>query len=361
MNRKHLVQVLGLTVAACALSGWAGPASADIIIETVPVGDVGNAADTRYATPGYGAVAYAYNVGKYEVTAGQYCEFLNAVAGVDNHQLYNTNMYQGSSGCGILRSGGGAVGNPYTYSVDAAFLNRPVNWVGIWDACRFANWLHNGQGNGDTETGTYTMTPSNITETVARNSDWKWAVTSEDEWYKAAYYNPAHGTYFDYPTSSNSIPGRDLSDASGNNANYASSYPIQSPYYTTLVGEFQNSPSPYSTFDQGGNVWEWNEAIFSSWDGCLRGAGYNTSEICLRASNRSGLNFGPQNVEYAYLGFRVVQVPEPASLGILSIGVIGMLVRRSSARRQHLGRRWAMPVLRLQFQTARFTTFSDRR
>jgi formylglycine-generating enzyme required for sulfatase activity len=32
-------------------------------------------------------------------------------------------------------------------------------------------------------------------------------------------------------------------------------------YYRTEVGEFENSESPYDTFDQGGNVWEWNEAI----------------------------------------------------------------------------------------------------
>ncbi len=66
-------------------------------------------------------------------------------------------------------------------------------------------------------------------------------------------------TYFDYPTSSNTAPGRDMADVSGNNANYyGEPYPIDAGNYTTLVGEFQNSDSPYGTFDQGGNVWEWN-------------------------------------------------------------------------------------------------------
>ena len=37
-------------------------------------------------------MAYTYNIGKYEVTAGQYTAFLNAVAGVDTYGLYNTNM-----------------------------------------------------------------------------------------------------------------------------------------------------------------------------------------------------------------------------------------------------------------------------
>ena len=29
----------------------------------------------------------------------------------------------------------------------------------------------------------------------------------------------------------------------------------------TPVGSYTGSASPYGTFDQGGNVWEWNEAI----------------------------------------------------------------------------------------------------
>ena len=36
-------------------------------------------------------------------------------------------------------------------------------------------------------------------------------------------------------------------------------FTIGEPYCTTEVGEFENSASPYGTFDQGGNVWEWNE------------------------------------------------------------------------------------------------------
>ena len=55
-----------------------------------------------------------------------------------------------------------------------------------------------------------------------------------------------------------------MADASGNNANYYTALrptPSTTGKYTTVVGEFQNSASPYGTFDQGGNVWEWNEAI----------------------------------------------------------------------------------------------------
>ncbi len=69
-------------------------------LETVTVGDAGNAADTT----GYGSVDYTYNIGKYNVTAAQYCDFLNAVAATDTYGLYNASM-SSYSGCGITRTG----------------------------------------------------------------------------------------------------------------------------------------------------------------------------------------------------------------------------------------------------------------
>ena len=49
-----------------------GRGAGAVNIETVTVGNPGNAADTRYAPGGYGAVGYTYRMGKFEVTAGQY-------------------------------------------------------------------------------------------------------------------------------------------------------------------------------------------------------------------------------------------------------------------------------------------------
>jgi hypothetical protein len=97
----------------------------------VTVGDPNNASDTRYATPGYGAVDHTYNIGKFEVTAGQYTEFLNAVAATDTYGLYNTAMditisYPLYYGCNIKRSG---TPGSYKYSVASDWANRPVNLV----------------------------------------------------------------------------------------------------------------------------------------------------------------------------------------------------------------------------------------
>jgi formylglycine-generating enzyme required for sulfatase activity len=306
-------------------------------LETVPVGNVGNVADTAAHSgnpAGQGSVGYTYNIGKYEVTAGQYTAFLNAVADTDTYALYNTSMWSSSYGCKIQRSG--TSGN-YTYSVEQDRANRPVNYVSWGDSARFANWLHNGQPTGvqgltTTEDGAYYLngaTSNAALLAVNRESDWKWAITSEDEWYKAAYHknDGVTGNYWDYPTSSNSVPGRDLNDASGNNANYyGTPYPIQSPYYTTIAGEFQNSESPYDTFDQGGNVWEWNEAILSGSSRGLRGGSfYDDVDCLLQSSYRYG--FYP-SYEYSRLGFRVSQVPEPASLALLGLGGLALRYRK---------------------------------
>jgi formylglycine-generating enzyme required for sulfatase activity len=322
-------------VSVAAIVGVLAGTAVAANIETVPVGNPGNAADTRYESPGYGSIGYTYNIGKYEVTAGQYMEFLNKVAGVDTYGLYNTNMWSDSYGCKIERyAGSGTVGDPYQYRVAGDRANRPVNYVSWGDSARFANWLHNNQpagaqGLATTEDGAYYLngaTSNAALLAVNRESDWKWAITSEDEWYKAAYYNPATGNYYDYPTSSNSVPGRDLNDVSGNNANYyGDPFPIDSPYYTTVAGEFQNSDSPYGTFDQGGNVWEWNEAVLSGSYRGLRGGSFDVIVGDLLASSR-GLN--DPSLENYYIGFRVSEVPEPTSMALLAVGGVGMLVRR---------------------------------
>jgi hypothetical protein len=73
---KRIAVILS-SLAALALIGSNATA---VTISTVPVGDVGNAADPA---TGYGAVNYAYSIGTYDVTVSQYASFLNAVAATD--------------------------------------------------------------------------------------------------------------------------------------------------------------------------------------------------------------------------------------------------------------------------------------
>ncbi|HET6457228.1 MAG TPA: SUMF1/EgtB/PvdO family nonheme iron enzyme, partial [Armatimonadota bacterium] len=179
-------KVFGLA-AAIALLCLGSIAQANITVDTVPVGDPGNAGElSGGGAGGYGpdricgSVAYNYNIGKYEVTAGQYADFLNKVAVTDTYGLYNTSMWSSSYGCKIQQSGSPGT---YTYSVASDWANRPVNYVSYWDSCRFANWLHNGQPTGiqtaaTTERGVYTLDDYNGDDgrTIQRNANWKWAV-----------------------------------------------------------------------------------------------------------------------------------------------------------------------------------------
>jgi len=355
------------TAAAIGLFLVFATAGSAVVIDTVPVGNPGNAGELSGSGNVVlgpdricGAVGYEYRIGRYEVTAGQYTEFLNKVAGVDSYGLYYTEMSNTTwGGSGITRSDANGDGL-WEYFVASDFANRAVNWVSWGDAARFANWLHNGQPTGaqnlsTTEDGSYTLngaTSNSALMAVTRKPNATWVIPSEDEWYKAAYHknDGVTGHYFDFPTGSDTPPGRDMADASGNNANYnadSSPFPIDSGKCTTIVGEFQNSASPYGTFDQGGNVLEWNEAVFVDSYGSYRGlrggsfmssyretfaAVYFASDF-LRASYRRNNQFPTDHStdpyhEFGGLGFRVVEVPEPASIAILALGGLALIHRR---------------------------------
>lgn len=292
---------------------FSAPGASAVNIDWVTVGAPGNAADNT----GYGAVAEVYRISETEVTNAQYAEFLNAKAASDPLALYNTNM--GSGVGGITRSGSSG---SYTYSAIAGREAMPVNFVSFYDALRFANWLHNGQGGGDTETGAYTLlggtaTPSNGT-TVTRNLGATIFLTSEDEWYKAAYYDAFSTSYFDYPAGTDT---QTVCAAPGATANTANCGSVVGDL--TDVGSYTGAASPAGTFDQGGNVWEWNEAIISgSIRGLRGGAFFDFGPDDLAASFRNDF-VGPTS-EVSFVGFRVASLPEPGTGLLLLMGMLGL-------------------------------------
>jgi formylglycine-generating enzyme required for sulfatase activity len=315
MQRQSILVLAMVIVLMCGMNVQA------VTMDMVTVGNPGNADDAT----GYGGVAYHYQIGKYEVTAGQYTEFLNAVAATDTYGLYNTAMADISSiwnGCNIQRMTYGVIGGNdvyHTYSVAADWANRPVNYVSWNDALRFSNWLHNGQPTGaqdatTTEDGAYDMSLGSSVVRKAGATVW---LPSEDEWYKAAYHknDGVTGNYFDYPTSNDDVPSNDLVEPTdpGNNATFNDygNYTIGSPYYRTEVGAHENSDSPYGTFDMGGNVFEWNEALFTdSYSRGLRGGSYTMVNVAFLTSD-SCMYFSPE-YEDSWVGFRVASVPEQA-------------------------------------------------
>ena len=330
--------ILSPAVALLAAIAAHSPAQAAITIDMVTVGNAGNAADTRYDTGGFGSVGYNYQIGKYEVTAAQYTEFLNAVAKDDPNGLYTSTMGDGDAypGAGIQR--GGSSPN-YSYSVTADRANRPVSRVNFWNAARCANWLHNGQptgaeGPGTTEDGAYHDVGNQAL--FGRNAGAQFFIPTEDEWYKAAYHDKSAGlaaTYFDFPTGTNAWPGNDITETTnpGNNANfYLGDRAIGAPYYHTVVGEFELSDSPYGTFDQAGNVWEWNETTVLGGSRGTRGGSHNDYlQSTMHAQTRWADELPPEwDLGYYEVGFRVAGIPEPASITLCFAGLLILVPRR---------------------------------
>ncbi len=405
--------LLAVVVACISLS----PAHA-VTIDWVTVGDPGNAADTT----GYGAVGYEYQIGKYEVTIQQYTDFLNAAAKSDPYSLYDTSMASNLNIAGISRSG---TSGGYSYSVIGPFGitpagarssgNRPITCVSWFDAARFANWMHNGQGTGSTETGAYTISTGQITAasrtdgvntytlaapstlsvgdqvavtglvgtafnvrgivtsvagsqftmantnsdavatgsgsmtgaSATASSNAQFYIPTENEWYKAAYYSPVlnsgSGGYWVYATQSNAAPGNTIGSGA-NQANYMSVVSgtalnavtqsvnfTLSQNYLTDVGAFTNSASYYGTFDQSGNVREWNAVIAGTTSGSpgssrgSRGGDWINNAFTLSSAGR--VAFAP-SIGAIDIGFRLaspVPVPEPSTwvMGLAGIACAG--------------------------------------
>ena len=320
-----------------AALSFALPARA-VTIDWVRIGNPGNPAALStncldFDSANCGSVSYSYFISKYEVTNAQYAEFLNAKAASDQLGLYNAgDLVLGLNG-GITQSG---VSGSYTYTVKPGFENKPVTFVSFYDALRFANWLNNGKGDADTETGAYTLEggtadPSNG-PTVTRNPGATVFLPGENEWYKAAYYSPG-GIYFDYPAGVDAETTCALPGATPNTANCGS---VQGA--VTDVGAYTGSASPYGTFDQGGNVDEWNEERETRMDhsGYIfhlsgsRGGEWSRSAGELAASFPGFL--GISGLGYDQTGFRVASlVPEPGP-GLL--GMTAVLSLAASRRRR---------------------------
>ncbi len=265
-----------------ALLGMAIDVAQADVPQTVPVGNSGNKADTT----GFGAVDYPYKIGKYEVTNARYCEFLEAAAKKDPHSLYDSRM-AGEYG-GIARNG---PWGSYSYSLKDGMGKKPVNYVTFESCTRFCNWLTNGCGAGDTETGSYTFKQGKVQvpnhAALAAGKTTKWVVAGENEWYKAAYYDPnklGGAGYWQYATKSNETPTCNI------NTNAPSD-----------VGGY--APSPYGTYDQNGNMWEYSDTRNGDKVGLRGGSFYlNDNATYLRSTTR----YDVLSAKWPNYGFRVV-------------------------------------------------------
>ena len=211
----------------------------------------------------------------------------------------------------------------------------PVNYVNYYDSLRFVNWLANGQISGSqdsttTEDGTYTFTGAMSVSGRKPGADM--FLTTEDEWQKAAFYKggSTNAGYWTYATQSNTLPNNNPPNAdTGNSANYYNGgWAVGSPYYLTDTGAYTLSDSAYGTFDQNGNMWEWNEAV-SGQSPAHRGGSWVSQSGRLPRGYYSQSD--PSSEVYSN-GIRIASIPEPASAGLLLLGFCGLLWRRMKQR-----------------------------
>lgn len=271
-------------------------------IPFVAVGDAGNAADTTGAPNPAGRVDYWYRIGKYEIPE-EAIRKANAASE--------------------------AAGDPLGITLDERGPEKPATRVSWFEAARFVNWLNEDQGapaaykfNAADEfelwqPGDAGYNPAN----PFRNAAARYFLPSIDEWYKAAFYDPTTGGYFDYPTGSDDPP---IPVASGTDPGTAVWNQTTGPADVQLAG----GESPWGTVGQGGNVWELDESPHTAGiyepqgSRGIRGNDWaSRSDVgAAQAGRLASLPFR----SVGDVGFRIATIPEPSSWVLAIASLFGM-------------------------------------
>jgi formylglycine-generating enzyme required for sulfatase activity len=210
--------------------------------------------------------------------------------------------------------------------------------------------MTNGQGSGSTESGAYDLATAAPGVAPARSPGAAFYIPDENEWYKAAYYSPNKGGpgvpgYYTYATQSDTAPGNIIGSGT-NQANYSTGagYAVtqlgtydSNQNYLTDGDAFSGSRSFYGTFDQSGNVYQWNDLDGTTGSSRgLRGGDWDDGAPLYLSSAIRYSNV--PSYEYTNIGFRLaspVAVPEPRSwvlaLAGLASGGYAIVKRRQRA------------------------------
>ena len=291
---------LALSCASSAYADTFGSGDDTFDIEFITIGNPGNADDTTGEPNPAGKVDETYRIGKFEVS----------------EDMINKANTLGSLGI----------------TKDTRGPDKPATSVSWFEAAKFVNWLNTSSGSTAAykfdgggnfqlwQSGDAGFDPANL----YRNSLAIYFLPSVHEWYKAAYYDPNSGVYFDFPTGSDTAP---TPVASGTTAGTAVYNGQAGPADITLVGGL----SPYGTAGQGGNVFEWEETDFdlvndstSSARG-VNGGGWNVNSGSLLSLLRFSSNPASGSFD---VGFRVASIPEPSTALLGALASVGVLLWR---------------------------------
>jgi len=270
-----------VSVVALAFSGVVQGAP----FEMVDIGNAGNADDTDASNP-YGGVSYTYKISKYEISADQF----NQAAGAGD----------------TIETG-----------------SNPALGISFVEAARYCNWLT----SGNVSTGAYTIAGGQVTAVMSRvdilaSGELYYVLPSIDEWYKAAYFNGSgYSTYTDGTSNPGDPPTAGSGEFNYNNA-------IGSPW-SIVSGLLEQN----GTKNMMGNAWEWTETEEVANTRIVTGGSYVTS----LGDTRLTLDIG-EAVEGSEVGFRVVAVPEPATISFMGLSTISLFFTRAARRRKLAGK-----------------------
>ena len=309
---KLITTVVSLVLIAChptpSYADTFGSSANRFDIEFVTIGDPGNPADTTGNPNPAGSVSYAYRIGKYEIS---------------EQMIDNANSL---GGLGITK--------------DARGPDKPATSISWFEAAKFVNWLNTSTGN----TPAYKLNfdvgvnfqlwepsdPGYDPSNFYRNSLARYFLPSVDEWYKAAYFDPVAGEYYDYPTGSDNAPTHVASGVFAGTAIYGLQI---GPADITVAGGL----SPYGTMAQGGNAMEWeeteidrvNDNLGDTRRGLRGGYFFNPLAEGLSADSRGFSSPFLESDRGGSPGFRIASIiPEPSTALLGCLATIALRLPR---------------------------------
>lgn len=317
--------IVGLGVAAGTVLAQ------DYGFDWVTIGDVGNAAypgDQYGQNEGRGSVGYEYRIGRYEVTTGQWMEFVNTFSTQSNelgrfalpyHWGARTDRdYDGPGRRYKLRDG-----------VEQAAM-IPVLGMDWREAAMFTNWLHNGKSadlsaieNGAYDISTFgTNSDGSFNDQPSHHPDARFWIPTLDEWLKAAHYDPNRNDddgWWLYNHMSNEAPisGFPGEGETSTGLDWAFGEAIDIP-----LGSYPETLSPWGLLDMTGGAEEWTEEIKGDFEfRTTKGAGV-AEDPTFYYLDQAGFEYWKSpDFSGPHSGLRVVSlVPAPGAIMLAPIG-----------------------------------------
>jgi formylglycine-generating enzyme required for sulfatase activity len=312
-------------------------------IDFVTIGAVGNRGYDRddpggFAT-GRGRVDYEYKIGRFEMTAGQWGEFMNAALNRPDPIPW------------VEVPGEWPGGQTAPFSVHPSRAMQPVGGV-TWRTCAvFCNWLHNNKSldraaflTGAYDVSTFGYDPNGVfTDQHTRSPGARYWIPSLDEWMKAAYFDPQRqnpdgslGGWWLYANGRDVRPRYGMPPSMGGTgeANAGFIAPGERQFEVPL-GAYAGITSPWGLFDTAGATTEYTESVYHLSNPPLdfrlvHGSAWATP------AGQSDATWNPGGVEpsvhdYAY-GLRIAAaVPSSPSVLVVTLGVCLSTRRRRGA------------------------------